>query len=331
MILQERIELMVKLGAYLEKDGEEWQEVKERAYQQNGWFTPGFIQHAALQISEGFLKKEDLQKWAAHYHIDDNIKPKNIGIFMAGNIPMVGFHDMLAVFICGHRQTIKLSAKDEVLLKHLINVLTGWNKETEQYIAFAGMLKGCDGYIATGSNNSAHAFEEYFGKYAHIIRRNRTSVAVLKGNETADQLQSLADDIHLYFGLGCRNVTKLYVPETYDFIPLLKSFEPYKYFADHHKYKNNFDYQLSLLLLNHIYYMSNEATLLSENKSIFSPISHIYFEYYSDPNKLSAELKVNDDIQAIIGNDFMPFGEAQHPGLFTYADGVDTMEFLLGL
>ena len=331
MILQERIELMAKLGSYLENDGEEWQEAKEKAYEHNGWFTPGFIQHAALQLAQGFLKKEALDKWAAHYHIDDHIQPKNIGIIMAGNIPMVGFHDLLAVFIMGHRQTIRLSSKDEVLLKHLLKVLTGWNKETGEHISFAGMLKGCDAYIATGSNNSARTFEEYFGKYPNIIRRNRTSVAVLTGNETTAELKSLADDIHLYFGLGCRNVTKLYVPENYDFISLLKAFEPYKYFGDHHKYKNNFDYQLSLLLLNHIYYMSNEATLISENKSIFSPISHVYFEYYNDINKLSAELKANEDVQAVMGKNFMPFGEAQQPGLFTYADGVDTMQFLLGI
>jgi len=331
MILQERIGLMVKLGIYLENNGQEWQSVKEKAFVANGWFIPEFIQHAAGQIAKNFLQKDKLEAWAAHYHIDDNITPKNIGLVMAGNIPMVGFHDLLAVFICGHHQTIKLSSKDEVLLQHLVSLLTKWNPETAKYISFAPMLRGCDAYIATGSNNSARAFEEYFGKYPNIIRRNKTSVAVLSGMETTEELSALADDIHLYFGLGCRNVTKLYVPDVYDFLPLIHSFEPYKYFADHHKFRNNFDYQLSILLLNNIYYMTNGATLLSENKNIFSPISHLFFEYYADRDELVKQLESNADIQCIVGKDLVPLGESQNPGLFDYADWVDTMGFLLGI
>lgn len=331
MILQERIELMAKLGGYLVNDPEEWQAVKEKAFEANGWFTPGFIEHASGQIAKNFLLKDKLEAWAAHYHIDDNIIPKNIGVVMAGNIPMVGFHDMLAVFISGHLQSIKLSSKDEVLLKHLVSLLTKWNPETAEYISFAPMLKGCDAYIATGSNNSARAFEEYFGRYPNIIRRNKTSVAILSGNETSEELRALADDIHLYFGLGCRNITKLYVPSGYDFLPLINSFESYKYFAEHHKFKNNFDYQLSILLLNNIYYMTNGATLLSENKNIFSPISHVYFEYYDDRDKLLKDLEANNDIQCIVGKYPVAFGETQNPGLFDYADGVDTMGFLVGI
>ena len=332
MNLKERIALMARLGEYMKGDDDAWAEAKERAYAANGWFTPEFIRHASLQIANNFLAAEKLTAWAAHYHIDDNIQPKNVGIIMAGNIPLVGFHDLLSVFITGHKQTVKLSSKDSVLMNHLYKVLSEWQPGIAEYIQFAEMLKGCDAYIATGSNNSARAFKEYFGKYPHIIRRNRTSVAVLTGNETTTELNALSDDIHLYFGLGCRNVTKLYVPQEYDFVPLLGAFGRYKYFADHHKYKNNFDYQLSILLLNNVYYMSsNDAVLLTENKGLFSPISQVFYEYYSDQEKLKKDLGVDTDIQAIVGKDHRPFGSSQEPGLFTYADGADTLQFLLGL
>ena len=331
MILQERIELMVKAGEYLKNDNEEWQLIKQQAYEKNGWFTAEFVQHASTQIVDNYLNKNKLEEWVAHYHIDDNIAPKNIGIIMAGNIPMVGFHDMLAVFISGHHQTIKLSSKDDVLLKHLVKYLYSLHDEIQNYISFADMLKGCDAYITTGGSNSARTFKEYFGKYPHIVRSNRTSAGILSGKETTSQLEAFSDDIHLYFGLGCRNVTKFFVPENYDFVPLLKSFEPYKYFGDHHKYKNNYDYQLSILLLNNVYYMTNESTLLTENKNIFSPISQIYFEYYTEEEKVIAALKNNGEIQCIVGEGFLPFGQTQCPGLFDYADGEDTVQFLSGL
>ena len=331
MNLQERIELMSGLGDYLKENSEEWQMVKQQAYQKNGWFTEIFIDYACAQIAENFLEKNKLEAWAAHYHIDDNIAPKNVGVVMAGNIPLVGFQDFLAVFISGHYQTIKLSSKDDVLLKHLIKVLYSRNVEIQNSISFSEMLKGCDAYIATGSNNSGRYFEQYFSKYPNIIRKNRTSVAIINGEEDEILLEKLSDDIHLYFGFGCRNVTKIYVPENYDFIPLLKAFDKYKYFEDHHKYKNNYDYQLSILLLNYIYYMTNGSTLLIENKSIFSPISQLHFEFYKNGEDLEASLKTNTDIQCIVSKNVVPFGTTQQPGLFSYADSVDTMQFLLSI
>ncbi len=331
MNLQERIELIVKLGNYLSENGSEWQEVKQQAYQKNSWFRPEFIDIAVNNILTNFLAEDQLKQWATHYCLDNNIIAKNVGIVMAGNIPLVGFHDFLSVFISGHQQTIKLSAKDDVLLKHLVKKLYGMNIEIQNRVSIADMLKGCDAYIATGSNNSARYFEKYFGKYAHIIRRNKTSVAILDGNESKEELEALADDIHLYFGLGCRNITKLFVPEGYDFIPLLKSFNKYKYFADDYKYKNNYDYQLAIMLLNKIYYMTNESTLLVENEGMFSPVSVVHYEYYNDKKTVTETLQKNPDLQCIAGKDFIPFGQAQTPGLFSYADGMDTMKFLLSL
>ena len=331
MNLQERIELMTGLGNYLKENNEEWQAVKEKAYQHNGWFTPEFTDYACRQIAENFLDKNKLQSWAAHYHIDDNIIAKNVGIVMAGNIPLVGFQDFLAVFISGHYQTIKLSSKDDVLLKHLVKILYGMNIEIQNYISIAEMLKGCDAYIATGSNNSGRYFEKYFANYPNIIRKNRTSAAILSGDESQNELERLADDIHLYFGLGCRNVTKIFVPENYNFVPLLKAFDKYKYFGDHHKYKNNFDYQLSVTLLNNVYYMTNDSTLLIENDGIFSPISQLHYQHYRQEQKPEEALKKSDEVQCVVSKNEVKFGTTQQPELFSYADGVDTMQFLLGL
>jgi hypothetical protein len=250
---------------------------------------------------------------------------------MAGNIPLVGFHDFLSVFIAGHKQTIKLSSKDDILLKHLINKLFDLDSSLVTSIVLAELLKGCDAYIATGSNNTARYFDYYFGKYPSIIRRNRTSVAILDGNETSEELELLADDVHLYFGLGCRNVTKIFVPEGYDFVPLLNAFKKYKHFADHTKYKNNYDYNLALLIMNIGYYMTNENILLVENESIFSPIGQLNYSFYTEKNSLQQTLQEEKSIQCIVGKEKIYFGQAQKPSLFNYADGVDTMQFLLSL
>ena len=330
MKLQNRIELLLQLRTYLVQNSEEWQNVKLTASIHNGWFTPEFIDLAVQNIVEQFLEKDKLMQWVNHYYINDSIIPKNVGIVMAGNIPMVGFHDFLCVFISGHIQTIKLSAKDDVLLKHLLQKMYGWEVTMQNFVSFAPMLKGCDAYIATGSNNSARYFDYYFSKYPSIIRKNRTSVAVLTGDEPIETLEKLSDDIHAFFGLGCRNVTKIYVPEGYDFVPLLNSFHKYKYFGDHHKYRNNYDYNLSIQIMNNRFYMTNESTLLVENEAVFSPISQLNYSFYNNIENVLSGLKENVDIQCIAGTE-IPFGQVQCPGLTDYADGIDTMQFLLTL
>jgi hypothetical protein len=331
MNLQNRIDLFVELGNYLEKNDASWQEAKRRASHKNPWFTEDFSSLATGNIIRYFLQKNLLTDWVNHYHLDDNINPKNIGIVMAGNIPLVGFHDMLTTFISGHRQTIKLSSKDDVLPDFVVQYLYSLDPAVKQYLSIADSLKGCDAYIATGGNQSARYFEQYFSRFPHIIRKNKTSVALLTGDETKEELEALSDDIHLFFGLGCRNVTKIYVPEGYDFIPLLASFNKFIYFRDYTKYSNNYDYQLSILLLNHQYYMTNENTLLVENENLFSPISVLNYEYYQSADQVAAFLNGHEDVQCIVGKGHTPFGKAQEPGLMEYADGVDTMQFMLGL
>lgn len=331
MNLDDRIQLAGELGIYMSHKSDEWLDIKRKAEVSNAWFTQEFIDLACKNIADEFLNVTKLQAWVNHYHLDDNIIPKNVGVVMAGNIPLVGFHDFLCLFISGHTQTIKLSSKDNVLLKHLVSKLYEWNAGSAQAIKFAEILKDCDAYIATGSNNSSRYFDYYFGRYPSIIRKNRTSAAILNGNESEEDLMHLADDIQEYFGLGCRNVTKLFVPEGYDFVPLLKALEKYNYFEDHTKYKNNYDYYLALLIMNNQYYMTNKNIIMVKNENLFSPISQLNYEYYNDEQKVRDQLKQDNNVQCIIGVDDMPFGKAQVPGLYDYADNVDTMAFLLSL
>jgi hypothetical protein len=332
MNLQQRIDLLVRLGNYMLSDDGEWQEAKEKASMENSWFIPQFVDLSVNNIARSFLSKSELDSWTIQYKLPpENKNPGIIGIVMAGNIPLVGFHDLLAVFISGHKALIKPSSKDETLVKHLAKKLIEWDPETDNHIKFSERLKNCEAYIATGSNNSSRYFEYYFGKYPHIIRRNRTSVAILTAKENNEDLEGLADDVYQYFGLGCRNVTKIYVPPCYDFVPLLEAFKKYNHLADHSKYRNNYDYHLAIHILNNRFYMSNSSIMLVEDVSIFSPISQLNFEYYEDNEQLISSLKVRTDLQSIIGKGFLDFGKAQSPGLTDYADGVDTLKFLKSL
>ncbi|HEY5393419.1 MAG TPA: acyl-CoA reductase [Hanamia sp.] len=331
MNLNERITLMVKLGEYLKEESAELKAVKEKASQKNRWFTPAFIDYSFHQICTHYLDKNKLEDWIEHYHIDDNIQPQKVGVIMAGNIPLVGFHDFLCVFITGHYQFIKLSEKDDILLKHLIEKMIKWQPEVTTFVNISQLLKDCAAYIATGSNNSARYFHYYFGKLPSIIRKNKTSVAVITGNETVEDLTCLADDVFIYFGLGCRNVTKIIVPQQYNFEKMLDVFKKYDYFSDITSYRNNYDYNLALLIMNNKFYMSTPAIILSENENDFSPVSVLHYSYYQDKKELGPILKVDENIQCIVGADYIPFGKAQEPGLFDYADGIDTIQFLLSL
>lgn len=331
MNLPQRIELLEKLGHYMTSDDEAWQSAKHKASVNNPWFTPEFINLATENIAQEFLTAKALQRLISGYFIPQNQAPQNVGIVMAGNIPLVGFHDWLCVFLTGHIAYIKLSSKDDVLLPFLLKKMNEWESSAAIFSVVSERLNGCDAYIATGSNNSAVHFSYYFRHHPHLIRKNRTSVAILWGDETPAVLEKLADDVHLYFGLGCRNVTKIYVPNNYDFVPLLNVFEKYHHLINFNKYKNNFEYNLALHILNKREYMTNDSLLLVEDKSFFSPISQLHYEYYSDAEKLKQELKLSQEIQTIVSSDETPFGQSQRPDICAYADGVDTMDFLLSL
>jgi hypothetical protein len=329
MDTQKRIDLLVKLGAYVLEDGEAWQTVKRLAVMQNGWFTQETIDMAAGHIAKEYLDDRNLRNWLSRYILPAHAK--KVGIVMAGNIPLVGFHDFLCGFLSGHKLLLKLSSRDTVLIAHLLKKLSEWEPTVPEQVHTAEMLRGCDAYIATGSNNTARYFEQYFGKYQSIIRRNRTSVAVLEGNESEEELAALGEDIFSYFGLGCRNVTQVLVPEGYDFMPLLRVLERWKGLNDHNKYRNNYDYHMALFMLNRVPYLDNGALLIVENKLPFSAASVLHYRYYNASENVLEELRQSADIQAVIGHHALPFGTAQYPHLDDYADGIDTLQFLCTL
>jgi hypothetical protein len=332
MNLKERINLLVQLGEYMIAGADEWQAVKLNAFAKNNWFTIHFIDLAVENISAQFLREDQLVSLAEKYHIPEtNNNPKKIGLVLAGNIPLVGFHDVLCTFMTGHIAFIKPSSKDEELIGHLIKKIVEWNESAAAFFTLNEFLKGCNAYIATGSNNTSRYFEYYFRNVPYIIRKNRTSVAILTGKEKQEEIEKLTDDVHQYFGLGCRNVTKILVPINYDFLPLVNLFKKYNYYLDHNKYKNNYDYNLAVLLLNNKYYMSSGSTLLVQDKSLFSPISQLNYEYYENRKDLEKELEKDDRIQCITGRKYLPFGEAQCPQIDNFADGVDTIKFLMDL
>jgi len=338
MILKERIALMARLGDYFMEDGDRWKKAKEEAFLQNPWFLPEYIDCATKQIARSYLQKNLLEEWVQAYQAlsaTQSATPE-VGIVMAGNIPLVGFHDFLSVFISGCRQRIKLSSKDKALWHHILGLLTEWHTEVAQLVSFTDQLRSCQAYIATGSNNSARYFDYYFSKYPHIIRRNRSSVAVLTGEENADDLRKLADDICLYFGLGCRNVTQLLVPEGYDFNALKEALAAYRHHLEEPKYKNNYDYQLALILLNKITYEPAGPVLLVPSDSLFAPISVLHYRSYHNTEALLKALPKAEETQCVIARHAVlpeaiptiPFGAAQHPQLSDYADQIDTLSFL---
>lgn len=338
--LQSRILLMAKLGQYLSSNDENLIDTIDSAHRANGWFIPEFVKLSLDNISQYYLKEDLLKNWIANYPLiaSEQVSPKVVGIVMAGNIPLVGFHDFLCGFISGHYLRIKLSSKDTVLWQHIFAKLQEWDERFDDQVATGEMLKGCDAYIATGSNNSARYFEFYFQKYPHIIRKNRSSVAVLEGTESTQDLDRLSDDVCQYFGLGCRNVTQLYVPKDYSFEALLTAFNKYISHIDHNKFKNNYDYQLALYLLNQQYYMSNGHLLLVEADTVYAPISVVHYKQYDDKEQLIATLAARDEVQCISmrevsENDpkLVRFGANQKPSLIDYADSVDTMAFLADL
>lgn len=328
-LLNDKIHLLLQLKKYILSDSEEWEEIQDSAERKNGWFTREFILKSIQAIADNYLDENALQLFSERFSASNH--PRTVGVVMAGNIPLVGFHDFLCVFLSPHRLAFKCSSKDDVLLPAMVQYLKSINPVLMKEVEQKEMLKNCDAYLATGSNHTAKVFKSYFGKYPHIIRPNKTSVAVLSGQETEEELSLLADDVYQYFGLGCRNVTKIFVPDDYPFEPLLQAFRKYDHLKDHNKYRNNLDYQLALYILNNQYYMSNDSVLLIEHESIFSAVSVLHYSYYSNQDTLIDALQNNPNIQTIVGQGFTSFGAAQHPGISDFADGIDTVEFLNSL
>jgi hypothetical protein len=298
---------------------------KENFY--NPWFTTDSIRKAFSGISV-ILDQETLTEFANRY--PKNKKNLRIGIVMAGNIPLVGFHDLLCVLLSGHQAVCKLSSSDNRLPLMIFKWLFQWEPQLKQLIhVAAGPMGTFDAVIATGSNNSSAYFEQYFGKYPHIFRKNRTSVAVLTGNETSEELYALGDDCFTYFGMGCRNVSKIFVPEDFDLNRLFEGFYHCGEIVNHHKYANNYDYNRTVYMMNKIPFLDNNSCILKEDEGLHAPLSVVFYTRYKNRVEVDEFLKQHADaIQAIVGRDYIPFGAAQKPKIDDFADGVDTMKFL---
>jgi hypothetical protein len=337
--IKNRIKPFVALGKLLKTDVVE--EVIYRAHAQNNWFTPTYVSEALRAISEEYLDEQKLLAWLQQYPtllLESRPQPQKIGVVMAGNVPAVGFHDLLCVLLSGHHLLAKLSTDDRVLMQFLINKLVEIEPSFAEKINIVERLNTADAYIATGSDNTARYFEYYFSKKPNIIRRNRTSVGVLNGNETKEELDALGKDILQYFGLGCRNVAKVFVPNGYDFREFYEAIEyQYTHFVNHHKYFNNYEYNKSVYLINQEPHFDNGFLMARETESLVSPISVLFFEYYSSTAQLNEVLVQQEEkIQCIVSQNgwypnSLPFGKAQSPSLSDYADGIDTMVFLAKL
>lgn len=319
-------------------DGEEFKTLFLKAEADNPWFTLVNINNSLSAIRDQYLSDVALHKIISKYHLDDNIRRKKIGLILAGNIPLVGVHDIICCFLCGHTALIKVSDKDKILMQWFIHEMVTLEPKAAQYLIEVEKLKDYDAAIATGSNASAVHFEYYFRNVPHIIRRNRNSVAILNGQETKDQLQLLGNDIFTYFGLGCRNVSMVLVPEGYDIKVLIDALEPFKAIMHHNKYKNNYDYNLALMLLNKETFLQSDFVIWKESDQIISRIASIHYRFYKNREELVNWLKSKkDEIQCVVSNqnlpetETVPFGMAQCPDIDVFADGVDTMEFLLSM
>ena len=350
MFRSERLQTFVALGNFLRsaEAQPELAEVAQQANYRNNWFTVDNSLNALQAIANEFLTSDKLTAWLSQYDTGIINSPRTVGVVMAGNIPAVGFHDLLCVLLSGHRLLAKLSLQDFVLIHYLIQKLTDINPAIGNWIEEADRLNAADAFIATGSNNTARYFEYYFGKKPHIIRKNRTSVGLLMGEESEDELLKLGHDISDYYGLGCRNVSTILVPEDrngrsagpepYDFTPLLRTLEPQvSHYLNNHKYQNNYDYNKSIYLINAVPHLDNGYLLVTENDGLVSPISVLYYQTYQNPTDAQAWLNTRTDKIQVVASaqgwlaGSVPFGQTQRPGLSDYADGVDTMAFLSGL
>ena len=305
----------------------------ELSQSHNGWFTPEQVYYAIQSWAEA-LSEENLNLWLSKYNFSE-VKTKTVGLILAGNIPLVGFHDFLSVLISGHKVLVKTSSNDQYLIKFLAQYIIAINPEIENYITFTeGKLEGFDAVIATGSNNTARYFEYYFKNKPSIIRKNRNSVAVLTGTETHEELVNLGEDIFRYFGLGCRNVSKLFIPKGYNFEAFFKAMYEQRDVIYYEKYANNYDYNKAVFLMSKFQLLDNEFLIIKEDSSYASPISSVFYEYYDTIEEIQKQLDNDaDQIQCIVSSNniekSVPFGQTQKPNLWDYADNVDTLEFLL--
>ncbi|CAM4134995.1 acyl-CoA reductase [Gillisia limnaea] len=351
MTIQQRKSYLIQVGAFLSQfksSGiekrldlacndpffDQMLEQIDMAVHYNGWFTRENVLFS-LEEWDKALSEENLEKWLKSYNFQE--ESKTVGLVMAGNVPLVGFHDFISVLLSGHKVLVKLSSNDKKLLPILANYLVSINPEFSDKIEFTdGRMNNFDAIIATGSNNTARYFEYYFRNKPSIIRKNRNSVAILTGNETQEELKLLAEDIFRYFGLGCRNVSKLYVPQDYNFDSFFNAVLPWAHLMDHAKYANNYDYNKAVYLMSEFKLLDNGFLILKEDPGFGSPIATLFYERYTNKDALLETLQAErENLQCVVSQDLMEsevsYGATQHPKLWEYADNVDTLTFLQNL
>ena len=338
MDLNERIESFTRLGEILRnslaanenKYSGKLLELINNQYLNNEWFTPDNVRNAVSSIAAE-LTKENLTRWTDRYpELNKKRSPVRVGVIMAGNIPLVGFHDFLSVLITGNNLIAKTSSKDPEMIICLNDILCDINPGFRSKTEFTeSTLSNFDTVIATGSNNSSRYFEYYFNRYPNIIRKNRNSIAIIEGDESDNELEALGTDIFTYFGLGCRNVSKIYIPENYDLSSMTKKWDKYSYVTHHQKYANNYDFNKAVYIVNKEKFFDTGYLLLKEDARLSSPVSVLHYEYFKSlSDTMKQSILTDKSIQCVIGKRYTPIGKAQSPHLWDYADGIDTIEFL---
>ena len=336
--LKDRVKALINLGHFFRNVSEKNPHYKglfkaiHQSQIENGWFQKKSCLEA-IQSWGKALQTHEIEKWISSYEIKNDQSPKTIALITAGNIPLVSLHDLISIWISGNNAIIKCSTKDRNLIPFLVGIDPFFQAST----AFTDKkLENFDAVIATGSNNAARYFDHYFSKYPHIIRKNRNGVAVLSGKETNEELEGLGHDILDFFGLGCRNVSKLYLPKGFDLNRIFGGLYPLSDCINHPKYANNYDYNKAVFLMSDFSFLENGFMILREEEAMSAPIACVHYEYYDSLEQLSPQLKADQDlIQCLISHfpldGAIPFGTAQQPHLWEYADGIDTLDFLLKL
>jgi hypothetical protein len=340
MILKERQNAFVQVGMFIKRHYDQrsaheqllhqgLEKVIELAFLNNGWFSPNFV-NEAIQSVGSMLDEASITSLCRDKETGSQ---KTVALICAGNIPLVGFHDLMCGLLSGHRVLLKMSADDNVLMPFFIRLLIHFEPRFESMISIAdGKLSGFDAVIATGSNNTSTHFRYYFGKYPNIIRKNRTSIAILTGKESPADLKNLGRDIFLYYGLGCRNVGKLLVPENYDLGLFFENIIDYGFVIDNKKYANNYDYHRALFLLEQQAFLDNNFLIVKESADLHSPVASLYYSRYKDYNETKVFLEANkEQLQCVVGAGHVPFGYSQRPVITDFADNINTYEFLLSL
>jgi len=335
MSLQQRIEVLAKLGHHLEQSNEALDAIIHKTYLYNKWLTAENTQLAIQAFRAHFLDKNKLETWAAQYDISENNTPQIVALVLSGKTPLEGLQDIFNVFIAGHQSVIKLSDKNEYLIPHLISILAEIQPESAAYFETIERIKDIDRVIVTHVDSATRYYETYFEKYPNIIRKKRTSVAILTGNESEEDWKKLGIDVFRFFGLSRQNPTKLYVPRGHDFAPLLEFWKRFEHLTHHDKFKNNFDYNYSLIIMNGMPHISNGIVLMQEAEDLYARTSMLHYEYYDDINEVAQKLQSQTDhIQNIISNQplgdlkTIPFGTTHYPDLNDYPNHIDTMKFL---